>query len=248
MAHELQKRMSAFSCRILLMRRRSGRYDTSQVTCYLANSAPGSAWMEQLKLRKVSDLLDLELEAMLFPEPPEIGTPAEEAFLVCTHGRRDPCCAERGRTLLGPLEAAQAPVWESSHQGGHRFAANLACFPHALFYGRVLPGDVSGIVDSYRRGEVVLKNYRGRSAYNPIVQAADHFARTETGESGIEAWKVERVSSREGSASVSFRSAERRHEVVLRLELGEPRRESCNKSKLTTPEVWMLTSFSSTAV
>ena len=43
--------------------------------------------------------------------------------VVCTHGRRDVCCAERGR----PLAAATAlehpgAVWESTHVGGDRFA------------------------------------------------------------------------------------------------------------------------------
>ena len=46
------------------------------------------------------------------------------AILVCTHSKRDRCCALRGRPIaahLADILPANA-VWECSHTGGHRFA------------------------------------------------------------------------------------------------------------------------------
>lgn len=236
---ELAKRTTRLGMRILLIRRRSGRYESSEVTCYLASSGAGKVWMEEIQLGDPSELLDCELETVLHPEPPGIGARADEVYLVCTHGRRDPCCAEYGRALVGSLAAIEAPLWESSHQGGHRFAANMACFPHGLFYGRVSRDDGPAIIEANRRGEIYLPCFRGRSAYYPIVQSAEYLLRSETGNTAIDGLMVERVSQREGRASVTFRHGSDGHTVELELTIGEPRPESCNKPKLTKPETWV---------
>jgi hypothetical protein len=243
-AAELTRRAERFACRILLIRRRSGRYQASGLTCFLACSSPAASWMERIELRSTAELLDCELEALSQPEPPAIGTPASEVYLVCTHGRRDPCCAERGQRLVSSLAGSNAPVWQSSHQGGHRFAANLACFPEGLFYGRVGPQEGPAIIEAYRRGEIYLPCYRGRSAYESLVQAADYFVRSEAGMLAMDNPRLERVVHQNGRASVSFRNGGTRLAVELQLTIGDPRPESCNKPKLTKPQIWTLVSFS----
>ena len=58
--------------------------------------------------------------------------------LVCTHGRRDRCCAVKGRPLVNELEKlypfnrGSDVVWETSHIKGHRFAATLLLMPWGL--------------------------------------------------------------------------------------------------------------------
>ncbi|HEU5385864.1 MAG TPA: sucrase ferredoxin [Streptosporangiaceae bacterium] len=50
--------------------------------------------------------------------------------LVCTNGKRDRCCAVRGRPVAAAIaDATGWDTWESSHLGGHRFAATalLSC-------------------------------------------------------------------------------------------------------------------------
>ena len=236
---ELTKRTTRLGCKVMLIRRRSGRYKSSEATCFLAASGAAGVWMEEIRLGNPSELLDCELESVLHPESPGIGTSADEAYLVCTHGRRDPCCAEYGRALLNSLTAVEAPIWESSHQGGHRFAANMACFPHGLFYGRVGREDGPAIIEAYRKREIYLPHLRGRSAYDPIVQSAEYFVRSETGITEIDALMVERVTQREGRASITFRHDLASHTVELELRIGDPRPESCNKPKLTKREVWV---------
>ena len=63
---------------------------------------------------------------------------AEPVLLVCTNGRRDVCCAVRGRPVA--LEAARrrpGAVWESSHTGGHRFAPTGVLLPHGVTLARL---------------------------------------------------------------------------------------------------------------
>ncbi|MBV9923283.1 MAG: hypothetical protein JOY78_20875 [Pseudonocardia sp.] len=75
-----------------------------------------------------SDLIDLPL-----PEPGARlpGRPVDDPLLlVCTHGRRDRCCALDGRALVRALvEAGEPDVWECSHLSGHRFAPTALVLP-----------------------------------------------------------------------------------------------------------------------
>lgn len=151
-------------------------------------------------------------------------------FLVCTNGRRDACCAKYGlptylellRTVPETPEAQQ--VWQSTHVGGHRFAPNLAFFPHGIFYGRAEPETAVQLAEAYVRGEVDPESLRGRSLYPEPVQAAEVFLRRETGDAGVEsyrfldyasqgpdAWTVhfqERISGRRHTLDVHFKQYE----------------------------------------
>lgn len=237
---ELTGRLAPLGTRILLIRRRSGRYTPSGgICCYLASTGGNRVWMSRLILESPEQLLDHELEALIQPDFPGIGSQVSELFLVCTHGRRDPCCAEHGRALIKGLAQEQDEVWESSHQGGHRFAANLACFPHGLFYGRVSGNRGQSIIESYRRGRIHLPLYRGRTAHQPLVQSAEHFIRLKTGIDTIEGLPVERIRQDGGRASVTMRHGSAGHTVDLELTQGEPRPESCDQPRLTSRQVWM---------
>jgi hypothetical protein len=95
--------------------------------------------------------------------------------LVCTHARRDACCALLGRDLLdGLLRAdlgAVGPVelWEASHLGGHRFAATALLLPDGVVLGRAGPDDVlSGL-----KGAPPVAALRGRTYLGRPAQAAD---------------------------------------------------------------------------
>jgi hypothetical protein len=105
----------------------------------------------------------------------------EPLFLVCTHGKHDKCCAKFGRPVAKGLdEQAGLDSWQASHLGGDRFAANLVCFPHGIYYGRVQPDEVETIVNNYRKGEIYLEKLRGRSCYNFITQVGEYYLRRET--------------------------------------------------------------------
>ena len=129
-------------------------------------------------------LLDFDLASALAGGSPPGATPWESPlFLVCTHGKRDKCCAKFGipiyktiRTLVG-----ESSVWQCSHVGGDRFAANVVCFPDGIFYGHVTGESAKLIVEEYSERRIVLRNFRGRSCYSFPVQAAEFFARRETG-------------------------------------------------------------------
>lgn len=106
-----------------------------------------------------------------------------QLVLVCGHGTRDACCALRGRAVLGALGSHVAPddLWLSSHQSGHRFAANVLLLPAGIQLGRVSPENAASIVNDALAERIALEHYRGRTSYTRREQAAERVVRESGG-------------------------------------------------------------------
>lgn len=165
--------------RVLLVRRPRWRRPTGSRIALLARTDAGGGWVECVPFDDPRSLLDLDMTALESKSAPGVGTPGPEMLsLVCTNGRHDACCADRGRPVVRALAEAKVPdVWETTHVGGDRFAANIVCLPSGVYLGRVEPEDAAEVLAQVRDGLLPLENYRGRSCYQPLVQAAEWFAR-----------------------------------------------------------------------
>jgi hypothetical protein len=115
-----------------------------------------------------------DLDALAAGSESAIRAPAAPLYLVCAHGRRDGCCGRYGGALARALAERGYPVWETTHVGGHRFAANLVILPHGLYYGPVSVDGAATAIDAYRQGRVVASRYRGRAGVPASVQAAEY--------------------------------------------------------------------------
>jgi hypothetical protein len=179
----LARAASAARVRPLLIRRpvRRARPDGTRV--FAAFAHPSRPWLETTVLADPHELLDLDLPALGAGRSPGL-TPSDASVLcVCTHGRHDACCAERGRPVAAALaEAHPEDTWEVSHIGGDRFAGNMLVLPHGLYYGRVDPVSAVTIADRHAAGELELDHLRGRSSYATAVQRAEIALRRELGE------------------------------------------------------------------
>lgn len=179
-APELAARARAEHVRLLLIRRPGGRLADSDSRWAYADGRAGrqGLWWST----RVADA-----ELLTAPWDGSVGEPATRpTYLVCTHGGHDACCALRGRPLARALPApGPTDVWECSHLGGDRFAANVLVLPHGFYYGQV-PGDGAEIVAAHERGEVALPWLRGRAGVPPPGQAAQQHARRQLGLVGLE--------------------------------------------------------------
>ncbi|MEV5708415.1 sucrase ferredoxin [Actinoallomurus sp. NPDC052274] len=154
---------------------------------------PVTPWLEGRELADPAELADLDLAAVAAGRPPGLGRPvAGPLLLVCAHGRRNACCARTGAPLARALrERFGSQVWETTHVGGDRYAANLVCLPHGLYYGDMDERRAVAAVTAYHGGEVVLDRYRGRAGLPEPVQAAEHFVRAHTGILAVDGVTVE---------------------------------------------------------
>ncbi len=120
-----------------------------------------------------SDPVDLVAAARWTEDEMTPHTCTDPVILVCTHGRKDVCCAVEGRPVTAVLEDHWGPfVWETTHLGGDRFAANVAVLPTGDMYGRLDATIAVPVLRDHLDGDVPLAHWRGRSTWSPAVQAA----------------------------------------------------------------------------
>ncbi len=90
-------------------------------------------------------------------------TGPQRLALVCTNGKRDQCCALRGRPVAAAIAAATDwDTWECSHLGGHRFAATIMLLPTGDMFGWLDPESALEVMRRFDAGQIVLSHYRGR--------------------------------------------------------------------------------------
>lgn len=161
-----------------LLIRRPGRVPSDGVTVFAAAVDQHGGWLERTRLDSARDLLALDLRPLSEGSSVGLTPTSEPLFLVCTHGRHDVCCAEKGRPIAAALSVQEPEAtWEVSHIGGDRFAGNLLVLPEGLYYGRLDPAQVVAVAAQHRAGTLSLPHLRGRSCYPFDVQAADWYLR-----------------------------------------------------------------------
>ena len=173
--------------RLLFIKTDRGRRD-ARMNLFVVRCRERSPFAVRLRLERYFDALKYDLAEIASGRDLQGGEVCDgPLYLVCTHGRRDKCCAKFGVPLYNALrEQAGDRVWQSSHVGGDRFAGNLVCFPHGLFYAHATPEAGRRIVDAYHAGRVLTEEFRGRACYSHYIQAAEAFVREATGVAGVE--------------------------------------------------------------
>ena len=217
----------------LLFVRRPDRRSRPELVAFTACSRPGQESLTRLEFESYEDLRGVDLRAGA-----RAGHPL---FLVCTHGKHDPCCARYGRPLYEALrdELDASWVWQSSHIGGDRFAGNLVCLPEGLYYGRVGREAAGSVLDEHLAGRIQLEHYRGRSAYTFPVQAAERHIRETARLTGIGDLELESVSKLGEAWEVSFAAAGESRVVRVEAELGDLTLLTCSDATPKRPRRYL---------
>jgi len=193
--------------------RRSGRSSSGRSLAFVVTVTASGGEVRRIELADQTDLARVDLDTA--------GEPVDGSLvLVCGHGSRDACCALRGTAVFGALaeRLGEEELWISSHQGGHRFAANVLVLPAGLQFGRVEPEEAPFLVARALAGRIELDRYRGRTCYEPAIQAAEQAVREATGLDGVSEIELAGV---EGSM-VRFRSWEGAEHTAIVKEVAGP--------------------------
>jgi len=183
-AHRLIAKLDREGVRVISIRR-PGRSDTSKPRSWaVSDCRPGRERLVWGSFGRDEDLLEVNPSAIL-DAPADSSRPLAAdhvggrpvgqtpLYAVCAHGTHDACCAIRGRPIAAALHRVRpGQVWECSHVGGDRFAANVLVLPLGLLYGRVVESLAEPLVNLTERGEVLGQNLRGRVGFSPESQAA----------------------------------------------------------------------------
>jgi len=79
-------------------------------------------------------------------------------------------------------------VFQSSHLGGHRFAANVLRLPEGIYYGRLTTQSAQKLLTASGNREILINHYRGRACYSPAAQAAEYYLRSASGNLSADAF------------------------------------------------------------
>ncbi len=208
---QVLRRWSEAGTRLTLVRRpgRAGRAGRSA-----GPARAGAVWFVDARTGRegLSEQGEVVLEQLpaRFEEWLVAGEPTQQTaprYLVCTHGRRDVCCSVEGRPVAAELDRlVPGSVWECTHVGGDRFAANVVVLPHGLVYGRLTAGRCAELVEASDAGLVLTDLLRGRSSLS-------------TKEQGAQAWRGPQVPVRavaDLEPELSFEHDDGSATVVLR--------------------------------
>jgi hypothetical protein len=162
--------------RLLLIRQDQPKTDAG-ISAFVGLSSIHQPRLYEFHLSNYDELLNLDLSSLSTGkiELTEY-LRTEPLFLVCTNGKRDPCCAQWGQQVyLEMAKLSAGSVWQTSHVGGHRFAANVICLPHGIYYGRLRPDQANSLLSDYQGNCLSPQNYRGRAHYPSEVQVAEYY-------------------------------------------------------------------------
>jgi hypothetical protein len=183
----LREQLAALERARLLFVKKPERRAQAGRRVFFGTSRPGEERFFELEVEHQNDLLELDFVAALDTDGGAASAMEGPLFVVCTHGKRDRCCALQGGPLYDALrnETETGRVWQSTHVGGDRFAGNVVVLPHGLYYGRVDPADAGTLIAAHAAGRLDLDRYRGRSAFSFPVQAAERAILESEGLRGI---------------------------------------------------------------
>ena len=226
--------------RLLLVRRREGDPSDDAVRRAILVDTEGAA----MAVRTVRGPGELDVPALAAMPLHEFGAHmTDPILLVCTNGRRDACCALRGRALTVALADEHAErVWECTHLGGHRLAANLVCLPHGIVYGRVAPDEGPRLAAAYLAGELDPEHLRGRSAWPAPAQVAEVELRRRHGWLGVDDLRLVSATVDGERAEVAVAGPDgAEHRLELRAARLDPSRSiSCRADDVESPLHWAI--------
>jgi hypothetical protein len=175
---------------------RAGR---TEVNVWIARSVSGGMFLRHGLLSDLTPLAAWDMAAIAAGSLPALGSVTRAPLLlVCTHAKRDRCCAVNGRALLTSLLDAATPeqrprIWECSHVGGHRFAPVTLSLPSGAVHGRLDTAEAADLLQRHDAGRVSIGHLRGRSGFLAPCQSAAGAVRVLADVDGVDDLDVLRI-------------------------------------------------------
>lgn len=150
--------------RVLLMRHPGTKPQVPLAQRTLLVAGPTWLWRVQVPADDSGGLERIEIAQMgdagaayahldeIFPR--QVFAP-EPQLLVCTHARRDVCCAVAGRPVaLAGAKTHPKQTWECTHLGGHRFAGTALVLPSGHGFARLQADHPAQILQAVSQGHL----------------------------------------------------------------------------------------------
>jgi len=232
----LDERLAAGPRRRLQFIRQPGNERPDGLAFYVALAHETAPALYAFHLETYEALLEVDVEAVIRQEARfrsrRLTSPL---FLVCTNGKRDRCCARFGAAFYQALSAQVGPAaWQTTHLGGHRFAATALLLPQGLSYGWLSEADIPTLLACQQQGHLYLEKLRGRVCYETVTQTADYFLRQATGRLALNAFQhLDTQRAGELAWVVTFATADGQTHAIRLAQASQPQAivASCGPAK-----------------
>lgn len=226
---------------------------TESLAFYIADGSEQNSRLYRFALDSYEALLEVDVTAVLANDPAYAANQTHKPLvLICTHGRRDRCCAKFGLPVYDALKAEFADaVWQTTHLGGHRFAPTLVSLPDGVCYGRFTPNDIPHLTNALTNQQLYLEKLRGRCCYTAVTQIADFHLRQQTKQTNLDAFQhIFTQAIDEGQWLVTFSqpSANLTHQIAIEAAKPLELYASSGSFKLKTVPQYSLTAIESSDV
>ncbi len=251
----LDEAISSVGGRFALMREPGAHPDrqAARRRVLVAGGRAAAPWLLCGWIEDPEQLLDLPVRHLTDPAPdrvlaalPALEAAADPILLVCTNGKRDRCCALNGRGIARAAAGAfPGRVFETTHLGGHRFAATAVLLPTGHAYARLddpaLASEALAAADAGRLADTLTDplHYRGRSLLRRPQQVADHAVRALTGDWSLTGPIVDEaqiLGEDHWAVRVQTSAGERFSVDVTRVLTDRLRPESCGAAPVPMPQ------------
>lgn len=166
--------------KLLFIKNNHKRQDTAK-KLYLTRETNGKVGVSEFEFDSYNEIAQFDLEDAYH----NIGE-SQDIVVVCTHGKRDKCCAKYGfpvyQRLADELVSANSDfsVWECTHVGGDRFAANVLWLPFGVGFGHCQQF-TDEFLDKLKMKKISFWHLRGSSVFPDAAQYLEGVIRKENG-------------------------------------------------------------------
>ncbi len=117
-------------------------------------------------------------------------------YLICTNDQHDPCCGKWGQALFDQASSTEN-LWQCSHLGGDRFAANVVSLPAGNYYRQVDEAALQSVITAEKQNTIYIDQFAGRSCYDRISQVAFHHLLRAYPKTSINDWHLDEKDEKE---------------------------------------------------
>ena len=152
---------------------------------FVGTSGPNPWWVTWL--RNLEAVADIDVSAIWQGHlPPQAEKVTQPIYLVCTHGKRDECCAKYGMAMYRSYGARLFARLASISYRWSSICSDTAGVPHGPLLWPIISSGHDRLFQDYELGALwSLNHVRGRTSFSRPEQAAIHFLRVQKQVTGL---------------------------------------------------------------
>lgn len=171
--------------------------NSSEIVLFFAVAFEHDQRLYRIPLSNYDSIRDLQWQDIIDNKPAyQKYSSHTPVYLICTNDQHDPCCGKWGQQLFDQNSNTKN-LWQCSHLGGDRFAANVVSLPTGSYYRQIDEQALKAIIEAEKQNTIYIDRFAGRSCYDRITQVAFHYLLRANPQTAINDWQLKEKNENE---------------------------------------------------